>query len=102
MALILMVNGAILTFVRRVRCTDVENNGFLSLRYFIALFALFCNFSNIFANFRTFLQISALLSHFFDVFLYGYERGTGYPVALMVSVLSKVADFKADFNFSDY
>ena len=35
-------------------------------------------------------------------FLHGYERGTGYPVALMVSVLSKVADFKADFNFSDY
>lgn len=34
--------------------------------------------------------------------MYGYERGTGYPVALMVSVLSKVADFKADFNFSDY
>lgn len=34
--------------------------------------------------------------------MYGYERGTGYPTALMVSVLSKVAEFNADFNFSDY
>ena len=73
-----------------------------SSHFIIYCFILFGNFTELRLNIRRLQHMYITYCSYLLTFLHGYERGTGYPVALMVSVLSKVADFKADFNSSDY